>query len=151
MDIGSHWGYFSHCFEKKGFDVYSVEPSKQHLYFLNKLKRASNLKFNIINESIFPYYRKNKRFFDIVLALDVFHHFLKKKKRFLLFKKFLHSLRADQMFFQLPKFDKSQMENYYKNFKPVEFVKFIISNSCFNKYLLIGKTKNGEKIYKLYK
>jgi len=147
LDIGAHWGYFCHKFEEEGFKCYAVENDPNHIYFLKKLKKAENRNFEIIEKSIFEYREKTK--FDVVLALNIFHHFLKEKKSYFQLIELLRRLDMNIMFFEPHIFKEPQMRGAYINYTPEEFVKFILKNSCLNKAELIGEAENGRPIYKL--
>ena len=77
LDIGANLGYFCHRFEEMGLDCYAVENHPPTLYFLKRLARAENRRFKIITESVFNSSEIRTYHFDIVLALNIFHHFLK--------------------------------------------------------------------------
>lgn len=148
LDIGAHWGYFCHKFGKEGFDCYAIENTPVHLYFMEKLKRAENRKFKIIAQSIFEY--KDRGYFDVVLALNVLHHFLKKKESYTELVKLLRRLRMNELYFQTHSCGEPQMLGAYKNYTPEEFVDFVLENSNLDQKELIGQSQ-GRPIYKLYR
>lgn len=151
LDIGANWGYFCHKFEEMGFDCYAVESSRVNVYFLEKLKKAENRNFKIIPKSIFKCQDiVESLHFDVVLALNIFHHFLKKKDSYYLLIDFLQNLKTREMYFgpHLP--NEPQMEGAYRDYSEEEFVKFILQNSKLNRAKLIGKNDDGRSIYKLY-
>ena len=150
LDIGSHWGYFCHKFEEEGFECYSVENDPTCLYFLRKLKQAENRRFTIVPESIFSFCKKTKIKFDVVLALAVFHHFLKEKKTFYQLIELLEELNMKAMFFQPHLPDEAGMKRAFKNFNCEEFVEFILEHSCLTKSKLIGYAESKRPVYKLY-
>ena len=150
LDIGTNLGYFCHKMEDLGFNCCGIEKNMYYVYFLKKLKKAGNKKFEIISKSIFNYKRNKNLKFDVVLALFVFHHFLKKRNTYLNLIKLLNRLDIKEMFFGAHNPKELQNINGYINYNPEEFVKFIIKNSCLNKYELIGIIENHERhIYKL--
>ena len=150
MDIGAQWGYFCHRFEEIGFDCYAVEISPIDVYFLEKLRRADNKKFTIIPKSIFDYKDLENIEFDVVLALNIFHHFLIYEESYLKLVNLLHKLRVKEMFFEPHTEEFFQNKNPYKNFSEKEFVQFILKNSKLNKSHYIGTAQDGRKIYKLF-
>ena len=147
LDIGSHWGYFSHKFEEIGFHCYAVESSPRNVYFLKKLKDAENREFEVINRSIFEYREKSD--FDVVLAMNIFHHFLKKKELYFKLIELLKRLKMKELFLQTHRYNEAQMEGAYKNYSPEEVVDFVLEHSCLDKAKLIGE-EDGRPIYKLY-
>jgi len=150
LDIGAQWGYYCHQFEKIGFDCYAIENNPKQLYFLKKLKKAGNKKFKIIPKSIFKSYNKLNKNFDVVLSLNIFHHFIKHKKSYYQLIQLLNHLKMKEMFFQAHKPNEPQMKNAFKNFSPENFASFILKNSCLKQKKCIGQTKDGRYIYHLY-
>jgi biotin synthase-related radical SAM superfamily protein len=55
-----------------------------------------------------------------------------------------------EMFFQPHRPEENQMKEAYKNYNKVEFVQFIIDNSCLLYSKIIGE-ENGRTIYKLWR
>lgn len=150
LDIGGHWGYFSHKFEDGGFDCYCVEKSKINLYFLRRLKEIENKKFKVIPESIFNLPKDLPKKYDVILALSIFHHFIKDEKTYKNFIEFLRTLRGALMFFEPHNPDEPQMKEAYRNFDNDEFAEFIIRNSSFSKSERIGVSDHGRNLYKIY-
>lgn len=151
LDIGAHWGYFCNRFECEGLQCTAVENEEESLFFLQRLKRAENRRFAVIPKSILALDSKMPLKYDIVLALAVFHHFLKMENSFRRFKCFLESLDVKEMFFEPHLFREPQMKNAFVNFNPEEFIDFITSNSCLKNYRLIGKCEDERPIYRLWK
>lgn len=149
LDIGSNWGYFCHKFEDEGFDCYAVENSPTSIYFLNKLRQAENKKFKVFFGSIFDY--REKTDFDIVLALNIFHHFLKHESSYLKLIELLKRLEMRELFLQTVKHDEAQMENAYKNYSSDDFVAFILEHSCLKEVRCIGEEQDGRPLYRLYR
>lgn len=150
LDIGANLGYFCHRFEDEGFDCYAVEDFPKHLYFLGKLRRAENKRFNIIPESVLECHEIRDMHFNVVLALNIFHHFLKTKESYYKFIDLLENLRTEELFFEPHLPDEKQMEDAYKNHTPDEFVELILQVSKLESVEFIGEAKDGRKIYTLY-
>jgi len=150
LDIGCHWGYFCNKFEEEGFECYCVEKSRLNLYFLEKLKRAGNKKFEIIPYSVFEIPEDTLVECDVVLALSVFHHFIKKEKVYKNLVKFLNVLKGKEMFFEPHNPEEPHMKEAYKNFANDEFADFIIKNSHFSNFKIIGYSEVGRPLYKIY-
>lgn len=149
LDIGSHWGYFCHKFEELGFDCLAVENDPENWYFLEKLKKTEECNFSVFNKSIFSLPLDKKKY-DIVLALAVFHHFTKEEKTYNQLIHFLKNLRMGEMFFEPPDPEEPQMKNAFRNFNQKEFVEFIIKNSCLSNYKQIGTAEDDRKLYKIW-
>jgi 2-polyprenyl-3-methyl-5-hydroxy-6-metoxy-1,4-benzoquinol methylase len=147
LDIGSHWGYFCHRFEEAGFDCFAIENAAIHVHFLEKLKRAENRRFEIIHGDVFDL--REKAEFDIVLALNIFHHFLKTQSSYEQLQQLLQRLDMKVMFFQAHCSSEPQMAKAYVNYDEEDFADFILQNSCLNRARLIGRGKDDRAIYKL--
>ena len=147
LDIGSNWGYFCHTLEDLGFTCYAVENNTEALYFLETLKGVGRKNFEILSKSIFEVDKFN---YDIVLALNIFHHFLKNENDYHKLTDFLGKLNIGFMFFEPHNFNEPQMKNSYINYNELEFIDYIISNSCLNTYKFLGRLeKDGRGIYLL--
>lgn len=145
LDIGSNWGYFCHKFEDLGFDCYAVESNYRWLCFLKKLKEAENKRFEIIPRSVFDIKRKK---YDIVLALSIFHHFLRSEVLYNKLTKLLGELDMKVMFFE-PHETSHGFPGAYIDYSETEFVDYILQNSCLSKYELLGRTERGRNLYLL--
>jgi 2-polyprenyl-3-methyl-5-hydroxy-6-metoxy-1,4-benzoquinol methylase len=150
LDIGANFGYFCHKFEDLGFDCYAVEILARNIYFMNKLREIEKKKFKIINKSIFDL--KDKIDYDIVLALNVFHHFLKDKNSYENLIILLNRLKMKELYFQTSNPVEFKNAKTYKILGPEEFAQFIIDNSCLKekKLIYIEKGRKKRKLFKLY-
>ncbi|MEE4359572.1 MAG: hypothetical protein V2I97_24070 [Desulfococcaceae bacterium] len=149
LDIGAHWGYFCHKFEEMNFQCCAVEHDVTNLYFLYRLKKAQSRNFKVIANSIFNC--ECNTHFDVVLALNIFHHFLKIKELYNQLTDFLRHLSADYLFFQPHLPDDPQMINAYKNYNCEAFVNYILKYSAMDKAKLIGTAEDGRPVYLIYK
>jgi hypothetical protein len=104
----------------------------------------------VIPESIFQYQDIENLYFDVVLALNIFHHFLKDKSSYLELINLFKKLNMKEMYFQPHLPNEPQMKGAYRNYSEEKFVEFILQNSKLNKAKLIGTANDGRKIYKLY-
>ena len=148
LDIGANLGYFCHKFEDEGFLCFAAEENQIFLYLLKKLKSVENKKFKIIPGSIFNFKKNQEIPFDVVLALNIFHKFLRKRDKYFELVKFLNRLKVKELIFGAHNPRDFRNKNYYRNYTPDQFVNFIIDNSCLNKAKFIGKTKTGRSLYK---
>jgi 2-polyprenyl-3-methyl-5-hydroxy-6-metoxy-1,4-benzoquinol methylase len=150
LDIGANLGYFCHKFEDLGFNCYAVEIRPSNVHYMKKLRDIEGKKFSIINKSIFDLTEKLD--YDIVIAFNIFHHFLREKDLYQKLIEFLTSLKVKVMYFQPHDPSEVLMRNAYANFDNEQFVRFIIKNSCLNKFELITKQIDGRNrpIYKIF-
>lgn len=149
LDIGAHWGYFCHRFEPLGFDCVASEYLPVNQYFIAKLRDAEKRKFRIIEDSILNY--REGQHFDIVLALNIFHHFIKQEDEHDRLQSFLERLDADAMFFEAHSPDEQQFKgtNPYRNFNPAEFAAWVRKKGGFREHRLLGDTTAGRRLYLL--
>jgi len=151
LDIGANLGYFCHKFEDLGFNCYAVEIRPSNVHYMKKLRDIEGKRFKIINKSIFDL--KEKLDFDVVLAFNIFHHFLREKELYQKLIEFLNRLTVSTMYFQPHDPSEAIMKNAYINYGNEQFVKFIIKNSCLNNFKLVNKQSDGRTrpIYRIFK
>jgi cyclopropane fatty-acyl-phospholipid synthase-like methyltransferase len=135
LDIGSHWGEMCYVLENLGIKMTAIENYINAFKVLIELRNDCNKNFQVIFGDILDFNVVIK--YDIIMALNIFHHFIKTQEKFEKWLNMLHKLDCKVMFFQSHNVKETQMLNSYKNFKPEEFVNIIIENSCLKKYELI--------------
>ncbi len=150
LDIGANWGYFSQRLEEVGFDCFAVENDPISVYFLKKLKRANNKKFIIYPKNILEVEEIDTIIFDIVLALNIFHHFLYTESDYKKLIGFLNKLKVKELFVQIPNDSELQGYNLFKKFTEEEFKKCILENVHLSKMESIGADEHGRNILKFY-
>lgn len=147
LDIGANLGYFCHRFEDEGFHCYAVESTSSLFAILDRLRVAERREFTAIHASVFDFWEKSD--FDVVLALNIFHHFLKTAETYELLIQFLKRLQTRVMFFEPHLDGEAQMQGAYRNLGETEFVRFIAQNTGLTRWEQIGRAKDGRAIYKL--
>lgn len=147
LDLGANWGYFCHRFADLGFQCTAVEVDPVHLYFMRKLMRAEHKSFEIIDRSILDL--ETARKFDVVLALNIFHHFLKKQDLHERLIRFLSRLEAGTMFFEPHLPGEPQMAGSFRNYGPEEFAEFIKEHGRFGSSEQIGVALDGRSLFML--
>lgn len=148
LDIGANWGYFCHRFEEVGFTPIASERSEKQLYFLTALRDALERRFDIWGGSITEV--KDLGEFDVVLALNVFHHFLKTETSYVELLTLLRRLRTRYLVFEPHLPDERQMQRAYRNLEPDEFRKLVQQETGLTEYALIGTAGRGRPIYLLH-
>lgn len=147
LDLGANWGYFSQKFELEGFQCTACEISPSHVYFMRKLRDAASNNFSIHTKSFLT--KPPKGNFDVVLALNIFHHFLKTERSFHDLKYFLNQLNAKCMFFEPNIANSKQMTTAYRDFSPEEFVQFVLDNTSFTTAQFIDCAEGNRPLYLL--
>lgn len=143
LDIGAYFGYFDHRLEGLGFDCIAVEPDPENLDVLNLYRTMNERKFTVWATSIFEI----KRFeFDIVLALNIFHHLVRTKRDYTCLVDFLHHLRCRALYFEP---DNNAGVKAYRQFNDNEFVEFVQEHTGLTESHFLGQTKEGRPLYLL--
>jgi len=145
LDIGAHFGSFSHLLEETGFDVTSVEICPHHAQIMSDIRDLANRRFQVVNASIFDLAEAQ---FDLVFAMNVFHHFLKKEVDYQGLIAFLNRLQCRAFIFQSHDPGESQMEGAFINFHPQEFAEFVMRHSGLSQIQCI-RDSEIRKIYKI--
>jgi hypothetical protein len=146
LDIGSHWGHIAHYLEDRGYTVTACESSPRHLYFLTAIRDLCGKKFEVYPGSIFTLPDPD---FDLVMALNIFHHFLKSDERFYNLEAFLGRLKCRTMIYQAhrPK-DKPKLDGAGHYMEAPEMAEFIARKLSLPKVEQIGD-ENGRGIFKI--
>lgn len=146
LDIGANRGYFCHRFEDVGFDCVAVERSLRETFFLRRLRDAGEKRFEIIEGSIEQTdFREHN--FSVVLALNIFHHFLKTQSGFEALREFLRRLNTKYLVFEPHLPDESQMRGAYRNLTPSEFTRFVMEHAGLSSCDAIGKAHDGRTLF----
>ena len=147
LDIGANWGYFCHRFEAIGYDCVAYEIDASSQYFLRRLRDAENRRFEIVPDSILE--TTGPLRFDVVVALNIFHHFLKTESAFEKLVDLLGRLDVDQMFFQSHQRGSPQMAGAYRDMVYEDFVDFILDATSLTSAEEIGRMADGRRLYSL--
>jgi hypothetical protein len=145
IDLGTHWGYFAMWLEDLGYKVTAVEHSPKFAAICKEVRELCGKRFELLEMSVFDI---PQRHYNIVLALNLFHHFLKKREHYERLIAFLRRLDCDQMFFQPHIVTETQMEGAYRNLDQDHFVEFVGRVGGFRNIEEIGVSKD-RKLYKL--
>ena len=142
LDIGAYAGYFSHRFEALGFTCTAVELDAENYGVLKQYREVMGKHFKILNCNMFDLVDPD---FDIVLALNVFHHLVKTQVGYESLCKFLGNLKCRAMYFE-PGDSGSQA---YRCFTESEFVDFVLQHSSLRTWKRLGDTKVHRSLYLL--
>jgi hypothetical protein len=150
LDVGANWGMFCHLFEDLGFDCVAVENDPVHINFMKQLKTAFNKHFQIYTGSIFNLSLSQCGQFEVMLALNIFYHFLKTEKLYNNMVTFLNNLSVKCIFFETHKFNELDPKLHYKNFDENEFAEFVMRESHLKNFKIIGRAKDGRAMFKIW-
>jgi hypothetical protein len=149
LDIGAHLGYFCHRFEELRYECVAVESHPDISYFLRKLHAAQERQFRIVEESIFSFVERERPIVDTVLALSIFHHFIKEKFLYGRLIEMLAALKTKVIIFEPHCPAEPQMRGAFRNFNSETFVKFILDHSSMTQAEKIGVAQDGREIFRL--
>jgi len=147
LDIGAHWGSHSIYLASKGLTCTAAENDAKALGFLRKFIQVSRRPVKVFDKSVFTLPKPK---FDVVLALRIFHHFLKEKKHFTSLISLLQRLDAQELYFQPHDKKVQRMSGAYRNFNESDFIWFIMENTSFTEADQIGETVGGP-IYRFHR
>jgi 2-polyprenyl-3-methyl-5-hydroxy-6-metoxy-1,4-benzoquinol methylase len=143
LDIGAYFGYFSHRFEDLGFECFAVENNKMNLQVLKHYRKMKGKRFVVWETSVFDI---GSFEFDIVLALNIFHHLVKTKHHYDKLVQFLRRLRCKAMYFEPAR---KEGQEIYRRFSDQEFIDFVISHTTLKYSRMLGRAREGRNVYLL--
>ena len=145
VDIGSLFGNICYQAELEGFNCTAIEIDNKYLNVMRRLHKSYEMNYKIIEESFFDV----EFDFDIIVAFNIFHHFLKTEDLYNKLRNFLNSIKFKELFIQVHSINESQMKSAFLNLTPEEFINFIKTETNKNEVEYLYEL-NGRKIYKIY-
>ena len=85
-----------------------------------------------------------------MLALSIFHHFIKTRGTHQLLIEFLKRVKAEVILFQPHVARTFEGKGYFRNYTETEFVQFVLEHSGHRHSEQIGRNTDGRAIYKLW-
>jgi cyclopropane fatty-acyl-phospholipid synthase-like methyltransferase len=143
LDIGSRFGYMAHRLEELGYKVTAVERSRVDVYFMLEIHDLCARKFNVVHDTIF---NVTELEYDIVFALNIFHHFMKTKETFEQLDAFLRRLKCRMMIYQAHDPSEPQMDGAYRNMTPEQATRFLSERLSLPGIVEIGSYRRSRKI-----
>jgi len=154
LDIGANLGYFCHRFEELGYTCYAVEYEPLIARAADRIRIAEDKKFKVITGDLFAVADNEPlrgKHWEVVLAFNIFHHFLKHKALHDKLVAWLKDLSVDVMIFEPHRSGERQMGGAYANCDEPGFVDFILSNSMLQRSELVHRCGDGRPVYKLWR
>ena len=146
LDIGSRFGYIALRLEEMGYRVTAVDRSQENVYFMRNIRDLCGARFEVIHDSIFNLAAVE---FDIVIALNIFHHFMKTKDGFEQLDAFLRRLKCRMMIYQAHNPAEPQMQGAFRNLDPQEAARFISARLSLPRIDEIGSDRKRHKLFNL--
>lgn len=154
LDIGANLGYFCHRFEELGYTCYAVEYEPLIARAADRIRVAEDKNFKIVTGDLFAVANHDPlrgKHWEVVLAYNIFHHFLKQRATHDKLAAWLKGLNLDVMIFEPHRSAELQMDGAYANYDEREFVDFILSNSMLQRSQLVHRCADGRPVYKLWR
>lgn len=146
LDIGAHWGFFSIEFAKMGLKVTAVEKNPKNAVFLREIAALSSAPLTVEERSIFDLDRLD---FDVVLALNIFHHFIRDEDTYGKFMAFLSRLRCRTLLYQGHANHEKWMAESFARIPAEEMCDIICRKTGLGNWELI-ETFRKRKLFRLY-
>jgi hypothetical protein len=146
LDIGAHWGFFSIGLGRLGLAVTAVESNPENARFLRRIAELSGVSVDVEERSAFEIERTD---FDVVLALNIFHHFLRKPDTYANLIGLLSRLRCRTMIYQAHAVDGAKMKGAFARIPPEEMCDIICRKTGLHDWELI-ETFNKRKMFRIY-
>jgi hypothetical protein len=148
MDVGAHWGQMSAAMEDIGFAVTAVEANPDSAKFIVALRDAMEYKFGMWEGSVFEYPGIAEQ--NVILGLNIFHHFLKSQETYDGLVSMLQRSKADMIIFAAHVHDRGpDFDNAYRNYAPDEFARFVSENSRLPNVEKLGYSHDGRTLFKI--
>ena len=148
LDIGTHWGTMGRFMETLGYAATGIESNKTCVKFARALAVATESNMRVEQRSIFDLPDVER--FDTVLALNIFHHFIKTQELHETLRAFLRRLRASTIIFEPHRHDPpGQMRGAWRNYTPQEFCAFVAENTGLGDIRHIGDAEDGRPLFLL--
>lgn len=146
LDIGSHWGAVPVIFSRLGFRCDAVENNPEYLPFLRKFTSFRDAHVHLIEGNVFDLSDFSK--YDVIIALNILHHFLRTEQSFASLKTLLGRIRRGVMFVQTHNPETVDgIDGYFAPMTVVQFLDFILGHSVFTSYTEIYRETDGRPVY----
>ncbi len=146
LDIGIHWGAVPMLFSRAGFFCDAVENHPEYLPFLRRLTSSRGSGIRIMEGSVFDL--GDYAGYDVIVALNILHHFLRTEQSFAALKAMLARIEPGVMYVQTHNPDTiDRMDDYHAPMTVVQFLDFIVEHSAFNRYTEIYRESDGRPIF----
>lgn len=154
LDIGCNLGYFCHMLEQNGFSCTGVEYEADIAFAAQRIAVAEGRRFQVLNGDVLDpaiFERAGQRRFEVVVALNIFHHFIKTESGHERLRAMLGRLDCQCMFFEPHMPDDPQMHHSFWNPSPGEFVKAVMQWGQLGQAEHIHSAADGRQVYCLRK
>lgn len=147
IDVGAHWGAMCHELESLGFDCVALESRSAAAGFCRRLRDACERRFEVWEGDALEFDGYHRA--QVVLALSIFHHFIKTEELHAGFLRMLERMRGlELMMFQAHRADPpGQMAGAFRNYDADAFARLIARHTGLCRIHEIGVARDGRRIY----
>ena len=152
LDIGCNLGYFCHQLEDLGYSCFGIEYTHDIAYAARKISQAEKRHLKILTGDVLSADALSTigtLKFSVVIALNIFHHFIKTESEYNKLRELMKRIQVDTMFFEPHHPDEPQMQGAFFNPSPEEFANLIKDWGNFQSAIPIYSADDGRIIYKL--
>jgi len=151
LDIGCNLGFMCHRLEERGYAAVGVEYRPEVAYAARRIATAEMRSLSIVTGDILDEATLEPigSSFDVVLALNIFHHFIKSASGYERLRALMRRLQVDLLFFEPHRPDDPQMRSAYANPAPLEFARMISEWSGLHSIEEIYKATDGRILFVL--
>jgi hypothetical protein len=135
-----------------GYSALGIEYLPAVAYAARRIARAEKREFEVIEGDVLTdevQERFVKKNFSVVLAINIFHHFIKTEAGCRKLESLLKKLQTQTLFFQPHRSDELQMQGAYANFNTDEFVGFVKACGSFRSATAIHTSRDGRTLFKM--
>lgn len=152
LDIGCNLGFFCHRLEENGYSCIGVEYEPTISLAARKIACAENRKLKIVTGDILTSETLREigtSEFGIVIALNIFHHFIKTEDGYDRLRQFMSRIQIGTMFFESHHPNDPQMQGVFFNPSQNEFVQLLKDWGSFGRVVPIFVAVDGRTLFKL--
>lgn len=151
LDIGCNLGFMCHQLEQRGYDVTGIEYMPEIALAANRIavsegRQCRIITGDILDEEIQQSVGSN---FGVVIALSIFHHFIKTEDGSGKLRSMLGRLQIERLYFEPHQSTEPQMQGAYMNPAPEEFARLIATWSGLNTIEPLYTGNDDRKLFAL--
>lgn len=152
LDIGCNLGFVCHRLEELGYSTLGIEYLPDIAYAARRIAKAECRAFKVITGDILDettLTNANGLHYAVVMALNIFHHFIKTERGYQRLRTLMGRLDIETMYFEPHQPDDPQMQGAFFNPAPDEFAELVRSWGHFKSASAIYLASDGRPVYKL--
>jgi hypothetical protein len=138
--------------EESGYSCVGVEYLPTVALAAQKIAYAENRRFRVVTGDILASETLREigtSDFNILIALNIFHHFIKTEDGYERLRQFMNHIRIGTMFFEPHHPDEPQMQGVFSNPSQHEFVQLLKDWGSFERAMPIYTAADGRTVFKL--